>query len=59
MLISNSTFNEEKLSELVEFYFIDVDNFDREKSVVIVWNRYLDDNNIKQKSTIEIINLCI
>jgi len=58
MLISSSKFNEEKLKELVEFYFIDVDNFDREKSEVILWNRYLDNNNIKQKSTIEIIYLC-
>lgn len=53
MLIKSLTFNEEKLKKLIEFYSTDVDDFYR----VILWNRYYD-NNIEQKNTIEIINIC-
>lgn len=43
---------------MVEFYVSDVNDFNQVKSEITLWNRYLDDSNIEQKSPIEIINKC-
>jgi len=58
MLMNSSTFNEERLKELVEFYSNDIDSFDLVKSEILLWNRYLDDSNIKTKNAINILNNC-
>lgn len=58
MLLKTSTFNENKLKELTDFFSTDVNDLNRVKSEVILWNRYWDDFYAYQRSTIEINNLC-
>ncbi|CAI6343033.1 unnamed protein product [Macrosiphum euphorbiae] len=36
----------------------DIDSFDLVKSEILLWNRYLDDSNIKTKNAINILNNC-
>jgi hypothetical protein len=58
MLMNSSTFNEERLKELVEFYSSDIDSFDIVKSEILLRNCYLDNSNIKIKNAINILNNC-
>jgi len=58
MLMNKSTFNEERLKELVKFYSNDIDSFDPVNSEILLWNRFLDDCNMKIKNAINILNDC-
>lgn len=58
ILIKCSTFNEENLRELVDFYGDDVDNFDHVKSETLLWKRYLVENKIESTNAIEILKIC-